>query len=224
MSRRLSSAVTAVLLDGLAPSAADRAAEILVACPFLDLDAAQPYFRPSFAAASLLVVEDGFVVLRAKAAGDARTMIICEGGPGRLVLPPTDEEVLVGLASSRLIVVSPAARRQLLAIEGVAEILFAQLARTLQQKQERIGTFGITRHRDRVRRVFLQLAQSYGKVAPDGIRIDFPVSHLVLAEMVGSSRETVTRAVDELQRDGFVARRGHRYRLLVPPESLLDEV
>jgi DNA-binding IclR family transcriptional regulator len=40
--------------------------------------------------------------------------------------------------------------------------------------------------------------------------------------MIGSSRETVTRALDELQRSGFVDRRGHTYRLLVRPEHLVD--
>ena len=65
-------------------------------------------------------------------------------------------------------------------------------------------------------------AQSYGRVVRDGIRIDFPVSHSLLADMIGSSRETVTRALDELQRSGFVARRGHTYRLLVRPECLLE--
>jgi len=68
-----------------------------------------------------------------------------------------------------------------------------------------------------VRRKLSQLARTYGRVGRDGIRIDFPVSHTVLAEMIGSSRETVTRALDELQRAGFVARRGHTYRLLIPP-------
>jgi CRP-like cAMP-binding protein len=55
------------------------------------------------------------------------------------------------------------------------------------------------------------------------VRIDFPVSHVVLAEMIGSSRETVTRALDELQRTGFVERSGHTYRLLVSPECVLGD-
>jgi CRP-like cAMP-binding protein len=71
-----------------------------------------------------------------------------------------------------------------------------------------------------VRRKLLQLARNYGRVVRDGIRIDFPISHMVIADMVGSSRETVTRALDELQRDGFVARRGRSYRLLVTPDCV----
>ena len=57
----------------------------------------------------------------------------------------------------------------------------------------------------RVRRKLLQLARSYGRVARDGVRIDFPINVSLLAEMIGSSRETVTRSLDELQRSGFVA-------------------
>jgi DNA-binding transcriptional regulator YhcF (GntR family) len=38
--------------------------------------------------------------------------------------------------------------------------------------------------------------------------------------MVGCARETVTRAFDELQREGFVARCGSSYQLLVSPETL----
>jgi CRP-like cAMP-binding protein len=42
----------------------------------------------------------------------------------------------------------------------------------------------------------------------------------LIADMVGCARETVTRAVDELRREGFVARRGSSYQLLVAPETL----
>jgi DNA-binding transcriptional regulator YhcF (GntR family) len=38
--------------------------------------------------------------------------------------------------------------------------------------------------------------------------------------MVGCARETVTRALEELQRAGFVTRRGRFYELLVAPETL----
>ena len=44
--------------------------------------------------------------------------------------------------------------------------------------------------------------------------------HELIADMVGCARETVTRAFDELQREGFVARREGSYQLLVRPESL----
>ena len=138
-------------------------------------------------------------------------------------MAPAREEVLAGLGSSRLTVIDPDARVELLRIPALAERLVAQLALALGQKQEATANFALTRHVDRVRRKLLQLAGTYGHVVRDGIRIDFPVSHALLAEMIGSSRETVTRAVDRLQRDGIVDRRGSTYRLLVSPESVVAE-
>ncbi len=140
--------------------------------------------------------------------------------PGRVVLPPASEEVLSALVDSKLTVISPEALDALLALPVVAKTLLEQLTVTLGQKQEAIGAFGSTRHIERVRGKLLQLARNYGRVGLDGVRIDFPLSHALLADMVGSSRETVTRSLDELRRDGFVARQGHSYRLLVSPDCV----
>jgi biotin operon repressor len=206
---------------GAARAGADDAAEILAGCRRLEARAGEPYFRASFPRAGLLLVEQGFVVLRRAPPGLGRAIITSEAGAGWLLLPPAAEEVLVGLVDSSLVEITGAARDRLLEVPGAAQTLVEQMALMLSRKQEALGNFAYTRHIDRVRRRLLQLAQSYGRVVHDGIRIDFPVSHTVLADMIGSSRETVTRAVDELQRRGFVARRGHTYRLLVSPEHVL---
>jgi biotin operon repressor len=208
------------LLEALAPGDSARAAEILAACPAIPVAAGEPYFRSSLPAAALLLLDEGFSVLRLARADLTRSIITCEAGPGRVLLPPAQEEVLFGLVDSRLIAISQDALDQLLQLPGVARTLLGQLATTIGQKQEAIGNFANTRHLERVRRKLLQLARNYGRVGRDGIRIDFPLSHTVLAEMIGSSRETVTRALDELQRRGFVARRGHTYRLLISPDGV----
>jgi biotin operon repressor len=209
------------LLERLAPGDSARAAEILAACPAMRVAAGEPYFRSSLPAAALLLVDEGFSVLRPVRADLTRSIITCEAGPGRVVLPPAQDEVLFGLVDSRLIAIPQDALDRLLQLPSVARTLLEQLAATVARKQEAIGNFANTRHLERVRRKLVQLARSYGRVGRDGIRIDFPVSHTLLAEMVGSSRETVTRALDELQRSGFVARRGHKYRLLISPDALL---
>ncbi|HSP74458.1 MAG TPA: helix-turn-helix domain-containing protein, partial [Gaiellaceae bacterium] len=66
----------------------------------------------------------------------------------------------------------------------------------------------------------LQLARDHGRVAARGIRLDLPLTHELLADMIGSSRETVTMALAELQREGFVSRSGRFYRLDVAPDEL----
>jgi CRP-like cAMP-binding protein len=208
-------------LDGADPDTA-RAAAIIARCPTFELGAGEPCFRSSFGGVKLLVVEEGFVAVRSTPESLARSIITCEAGPGRVLLPPTPAEVLVALSSSRLIGITAEARGRLFEVPVDALAVVELLEIALSQKQEALGIFAHTRHVERVRRKLVYLAQSYGRVVRDGIRIDFPVSHSLLADMIGSSRETVTRALDELQQSGFVARRGHTYRLLVGPEHLLE--
>jgi hypothetical protein len=197
------------------------AARILAACPVFEVAAGEPHFRASFQRVELLAVEHGYIAVRSTPDGLARSIVTCEGGPGDLLLPPTADEVLCALAPSRLIGIDRDARDRFLEVPDLAISLLQQIVGTLARKQEALGNFAHTRHVERVRRKLLQLGESYGRVAHDGIRIDFPISHALLADMIGSSRETVTRALDELQRTGFVVRDGHTYRLLVPPERVV---
>ena len=185
------------------------------------MDRGVPYLPAAFGRAVLLVIEEGFVVVRGTSSSAARSVVTCDAGPGAVVLPPSSEEVLSALARARVSAISAEVRDQLLTLPAVAKRLVEQMSLGLAQRQEALANFASTRHVDRVERKLLQLARGYGHVVRDGIRIDFPISHALLAEMVGSSRETVTRALDELQRNGFVDRVGSTYRLLVPPHSLV---
>src|SRR5690242_7792044 len=204
-----------LLLADVPPGDAAWAGELVHAGATFEVAPSVPYLAASFARAALLIVDDGFVVLRAVSESLGRSVITSDAGPGRIMLPPFGDEVLYALTPSRVTAVGPDTWDRLLTAPTVAHVLLEQLALSLRQTQQAIGILGQARHVERVRRKLLQLASGYGHVAADGIRIDFPVSHTLLAAMIGSSRETVTRAVDELQRTGFVARRGHTYRLLV---------
>jgi CRP-like cAMP-binding protein len=208
------------LLDGLQSPDRERAGAILSGSPSIDLDRRAPRYAPAFAGAALLVVEEGFVVVCATSPADVRSVVTVDAGPGAILLPPAADEALVALGPSRVTVVSPDARDQLLTSPALARRIVEQLALGLAQRQEALANFAATRHTERVRRKLLQLARGYGHVVRDGIRIDVPLSHALLAEMIGSSRETVTRALDELERDRFVARAGSTYRLLVSADSL----
>jgi CRP-like cAMP-binding protein len=197
-------------------------AEILAGCPRFEFDAGETHFPRSFLGSKLLAVEHGLVVVRSTPEGLARSIITSEAGPGRVLLPPTPAEVVLGLTRARLVGITAEARARLFDHAGTARALVDLLELALSRRQETLANFAYTRHSERLRRKLLQLAQNYGRDLSDGIRIDFPVNHTLLAEMIGSSRETVTRALDELRRSGFVASRGHIYRLLVAPESLLS--
>jgi CRP-like cAMP-binding protein len=205
------------LLTELSPEVRTCAAGVLEGCATLELDGGVPYFQSAFAAGALLVVEDGFVVLRASDPASSRSVITCEAGPGRLLLPPSADEVLVAIGAARLTVLDTAARAELMRLPVAAERIVDKLVAALAQKQDASANLAPTRHVERVRRALMQLAETYGHSVRGGIRIDFPISHSLLAEMIASSRETVTRAIDELQRAGVVERIGSTYRLLGVP-------
>ena len=147
-------------------------------------------------------------------------MITCEAAYGGLVLPPGPEELLEAILDSRLTVLPERIITRLLQLPALADALLREMAETLRRKQDSIANFGNVRHTERVRRKLLQLARDYGRVTGDGVKLDLPLTHALLAEMIGSERETVTRAIDRLESAGFLSREGHHYRLHIPPEAL----
>jgi CRP/FNR family transcriptional regulator, anaerobic regulatory protein len=128
--------------------------------------------------------------------------------------------VLVALTEAALVPISAGTRDELLGSREAARLLVDGLEETLRQKHGAIVSLSRLHHVDRVREKLIELAREHGRVGRDGIRLDFPLTHDLLGEMVGSARETVTRALDELQREGFVVRRGRTYSVNLEPEQL----
>ncbi len=63
-----------------------------------------------------------------------------------------------------------------------------------------------------------QLAERWGRVTPDGIRLDLRLTHQELANMVGAVRESVTIALGRLASAGEIEVR-NRTLLIRPPEA-----
>ncbi|MFL5945606.1 MAG: Crp/Fnr family transcriptional regulator [Gaiellaceae bacterium] len=168
----------------------------------------------------LCVVEAGLVVLKSAVRGSSRRTITCHAGAGALVLAPAPDEVLVALSNVTLRLIPSRERRRLLETPNAAAVLLDGLTETLRQKHATIANLARLHHVDRIRETLLELARAHGRVGKESIRLDFPLTHELLGEMTGSARETVTRAMDELQRSGFVERRGRTYSLHVPPDPL----
>jgi hypothetical protein len=192
---------------------------VLADAPLLELAADLVLPPADFEDACILVVEEGLAVIRSSLG--KRGVVACHAGPGGLVLPPRDDEVLKTLTPTLTTVFTSEVRDRLFEVPGAARILFDALAATLRQKHRTIEALASVHHVDRVRAKLVQLARDHGRVGRDGVRLDFPLTHELLGEMTGSARETVTRAIDELQEEGFVVRRGRSYRIVVDPSELL---
>jgi CRP-like cAMP-binding protein len=212
---------SSVIVDALPPDERAAAAVICSRCSSLSLPAGTTRAGGGpLAGASLMVVEEGLVLLSSARAAASREVVCGLGSAGNVLLPPTADERLEALADSRLTLVPADVRLELLRLPGAADLLLQSLADALRDRQESLAAFARVRHADRVREKLLQLARAHGKVVRDGVRLDLPLTHELLGEMVGSARETVTWALAELSKEGFVRREGRSYRLIVPPDAL----
>lgn len=76
----------------------------------------------------------------------------------------------------------------------------------------------------RVARTLLQLADSFGRASEHGVVIDLRIPYQEIANMVGSTRETVTRSISQMQQNNWVRLQGGRLHLLDSDAlSLLSE-
>ena len=167
--------------------------------------------------AKLLVVDEGVVAL-VTAAGSQQT-VIALAHQGDLLTTPTREEHVRALTAARVVAVPPDAYDRLLGIPGVAHALLESLLEALDNRQQSLAGIRGT-HAERLQETLYRLARDYGKVCAEGVEIDLPLTHELLAQMVGSARETVTGTLARFQREGLLVRNGRIYRLIVAPDLL----
>ena len=92
----------------------------------------------------------------------------------------------------------------------LAMAVIQELTRRLRETDEQASSLSFQRVKDRTR----GLLRRSSLPSEDGRRITQPLTHQQIADMIGTSRETVTRVVKELKQDGWLEQQGKRY--LVP--------
>ena len=209
-----------ILLQALRQDQSAAVEELLALAPRAKLPSGAVRSISSFPNAEILVVEEGFVVLRGTDPASGRGVVICHGGAGTFLPFIAPNHDIVALVDSRVTVIAVDLYEQLLELPGAAQAFLRGVEATVRQKQRTILALASSHHVDRLREKLLQLAKDHGRVGRDGVVLKLPVTHELLAEMIGSTRETVTRAVDALEQDGFLRRQGREYVLRVSPEAL----
>jgi CRP/FNR family transcriptional regulator len=193
-------------------------AQVLAPCPLVELaQGERARTRPDTA---LLIVERGAVALELRARGARRTVVVAVAGQGDVLLAPRRDEAVRALAPAALRVVDRESERRLLRTPAAAAALAQSLAAALRDREESLAQLAWPLHAERLRGKLLQLARRHGRVTRDGVRIDLPLTHQLLADAIGAARETVTVALRDLRRDGFLTGDGRSYVLKLGPEEL----
>jgi CRP-like cAMP-binding protein len=106
--------------------------------------------------------------------------------------------------------------------------VIAALAKRMMERSRtlafHLAVCHLTRVEQRLLVVLWHFADRWGRVTPDGVALGLPLTHELLAHIVGARRPTVTTALQELAARGLVTR-GEGRRLLLhgdPPGELRE--
>jgi CRP-like cAMP-binding protein len=193
---------------------------LLSRCPRRRLRVGSVHRVGDFPPASLLVVETGVVVIAVGGRSRRRRIVLSFCSAGALLPPLRNDEQLVALADSAVIAVTADVERTLLQVPATAQVIVNALLDELRERQQSLAQFGNVAHAERLRAKLLQLAGSHGAAVDGGVEVELPLTHKLLAEAIGSARETVTAALQTLKREGFLTRAGRRYRLTISSDAL----
>lgn len=96
--------------------------------------------------------------------------------------------------------------------------LLGEMANRLRRADDAIAQLALCDVNERLIRLLVSLARDEGTDAPEGVLIRRRPTQQELANMIGSCRETISRAFNQLARDGLIIPRG---RALIVTDELL---
>ena len=108
----------------------------------------------------------------------------------------------------------------LTAIPTVSKNFIRLLSKRLANVEKEIGDFGHTWSYNRLTKILLRLCEEHGKETPKGTVILLRLTHEDLANLIGTTRETVTTQMIRFRRMGLVKRQD---RFLVVNKPRLEE-
>jgi len=109
-------------------------------------------------------------------------------------------------------------RSQNKVLENLLQILCARLRESIKT----IQMLNFNNAAQRIKMLFLMLAESHGEKRADGTVLKIKLIHQDIADMTGLTRETVTRVLDKWQKGGEIKIQKDKLILLTPEfESIL---
>jgi CRP-like cAMP-binding protein len=92
-----------------------------------------------------------------------------------------------------------------------------------QRIERRLRNLLFQSNRKRLIHLLLELVERYGEPVDDGVRLNIKLTHLEMANVIGSTRETVTVVLGQLQAENLI-RVVRRQITIVDLEKLASEV
>jgi CRP-like cAMP-binding protein len=166
----------------------------------------------------MYVIREGQVKVT-KLSGDGREKILELLGPGDFfgemsLLDDAPRSASVkSLTETHILALSrPDFLKELRRNPDLGMAVIQELTRRVRQMDEQASSLSFQRVRERTQGLLVRLAKD--DVSRNGRRVTPPLTHQQIADMIGTSRETVTRIVKRLKDQGWLEQEGKHY--LVP--------
>jgi CRP/FNR family cyclic AMP-dependent transcriptional regulator len=196
---------------GLFQGIAEDAAEAVAAClDHRDYGPGETVFREGELGDTLFIVLAGKVKIGRRALDGRENMLLVMGpsdmfgelslfdpGPRTATATVVTDARLVSLAHAQL-------RPWITDRPEIAEQLLRVLARRLRRTNDAVADLIFTDVPSRVAKQLLALAERFGSEEPDGIRVHHDLTQEELAQLVGTSRESVNKVLAEFASRGWV--------------------
>jgi CRP/FNR family cyclic AMP-dependent transcriptional regulator len=171
---------------------------------------------------ALYMVESGQVRIYVQdEEGQETSVILC--GPGDLFgelalidgLPRSasavamEDTVVLALSHDRF-------REQMRRYPQVALNLMKALSVRVRYNTQQVGSLTLLDIPGRLARKLLELAQDHGQMEPDGVRISLALTQSDLASLIGTTRESVNKAMSTFRREGLILVRQNHITIADP--------
>jgi CRP/FNR family transcriptional regulator, cyclic AMP receptor protein len=204
------------MVDVLEPLSKEQLEEFSRRVPDTHVESGRVFFTPGDRSDALFMLKKGKVrIYKATPEGWQFTLAVVDSGTmfGEMALTAQRmrEAYAVATEPSDICVLKREDLEWLVrANPDVALRMMHLLSERLRLYEERLEDIGLKDVPARLANLVLQLAESEGVMTPEGPRIPTHYTHWQLATMIGTSRESVTRAFTRLQRRGTVLLKDRR--------------
>ncbi len=186
-----------------------------------------PIYLPSESADSIYLVGSGLVkICHLTADGKISTLAYVKPGEvfGELALfDPLDRGEYVESVEVSVLIRIPKQRIQELMNRDldIALAVTKLVGLRRQRIERRLRTLLFTSNQHRLNHLLLDLAEQFGEAIDGGIRLGLKLSHQEIANLIGTTRETVTILMGKLKTDGLIS--GQRQTVILNDISRLAQ-
>lgn len=178
-------------------------------------------FQEGESADSLYILKKGIVKLTSLSDNGRETILYIlkpDEMFGELLLAEEKRPfTAIAIEDSLVTVISQESFVKLLStVPAIALSFIRLLSKRLAAVERGLAEFGHTWSHHRLARVLLQLSKKYGEEVPAGTLINARLTHEDLANLIGTSRETVTTQLSRFARMGLLKREARRFIVARP--------